>query len=172
MNSIKAVWCHQLGHNKDALCSLLAHTDDFLGITATCLFEECSNPIYMFPILCYKCEELIGYGDEDSYYAIIICTGCYGKRCYEDDLCVVCTARTEWEQVYQNRGVPSDIPEFLYDDQPLHELIFEAGMTSSKSEARRLVKQNAVKIVDEKLDKTPSKGDIIKIGKRRFVKLI
>ena len=56
-------------------------------------------------------------------------------------------------------------------------MIFDAGILKSKGEARRLIKQGAVKlnskpIVDIK-SIISSKGDqILKIGKRRFLKVI
>ena len=172
MNSIKSVWCHQRLHPKDEICSILAHTDDFLGITTTCLSMTCTNSKYSEPLDCWKCKVLVAFTDIYGSVARILCTNCFGKRCTPDDYCIVCATRIEWERVHVDKGLPSEIPEFTYDDQPLHALIYEAGLASSKAEARRLIKQNAVKIINEKLDKTPSKGDIIKVGKRRFVKLI
>ncbi|MEE8638935.1 MAG: S4 domain-containing protein, partial [bacterium] len=55
-------------------------------------------------------------------------------------------------------------------------LLQEAGLASSKSEARRLIAQNAVTINDEKVEDPQAEvrldgGEIIKVGKRRFVQV-
>ena len=76
------------------------------------------------------------------------------------------------------KGIPDDIPTFkLESDDLIVNVIFDAGILKSKGEARRLIKQGAVKlnskpIVDIK-SIISSKGDqILKIGKRRFLKVI
>jgi tyrosyl-tRNA synthetase len=76
------------------------------------------------------------------------------------------------------KGIPDDIPTFkLESDDLIVNVIFNAGILKSKGEARRLIKQGAVKlnskpIVDIK-STISSKGDqILKIGKRRFLKVI
>ena len=50
-------------------------------------------------------------------------------------------------------------------------------MVSSKSEARRMIKQGAVSIDGKKIDDLnhlliPRKKGVVKVGKRRFLKLI
>ena len=49
-------------------------------------------------------------------------------------------------------------------------------MVSSNGDAKRMVKQGAVKINDEKIDDPfisidPGSGNILKVGKRRFLKI-
>ena len=56
-------------------------------------------------------------------------------------------------------------------------LMVEAGLAKSNGEARRLIKQGAVKINDEKITDeraqiTPENGMIIRSGKRGFAKII
>jgi len=58
----------------------------------------------------------------------------------------------------------------------LVDIIANAGLTKSKGEARRLIKQNAVKLDGEKctdINHRLSVGEevIIKVGKRRFLKV-
>ena len=64
----------------------------------------------------------------------------------------------------------------LNSDQLLVEVIASTGLTKSKGEARRLIKQNAVKLDGEicaDINHTLTVGEeiIIKVGKRRFIKV-
>ena len=87
-------------------------------------------------------------------------------------------AENYFNTVVVGKGIPDDIPTFkLESDDLIVNVIFDAGILKSKGEARRLIKQGAVKlnskpIVDIK-SIISSKGDqILKIGKRRFLKVI
>ena len=56
-------------------------------------------------------------------------------------------------------------------------VIFDAGLLKSKGEARRMVKQGAVKLDGKPVDDikktlTPNGEQILKVGKRRFLKVI
>ena len=75
--------------------------------------------------------------------------------------------------------VPDDIPEYiLTSDKLLVDVLAEANLTSSRGEARRLIKQNAVKIDkiiinDINYMLKPNKEEIVlKVGKRRFLKIM
>ena len=87
-------------------------------------------------------------------------------------------AENYFNTVVVGKGIPDDIPTFkLESDDLIVNVIFDAGILKSKGEARRMIKQGAVKlnskpIVDIK-SIISSKGDqILKIGKRRFLKVI
>ena len=87
-------------------------------------------------------------------------------------------AENYFNTVVVGKGIPDDIPTFkLESDDLIVNVIFNAGILKSKGEVRRLIKQGAVKlnskpIVDIK-STISSKGDqILKIGKRRFLKVI
>ena len=92
-------------------------------------------------------------------------------------------ARDNFERVVQGRGLPQDIPEYSISNttQQIHLLLKDAGIVSSNGEAKRLINQNAVEIipnsgssysVDPEMNElTLSPGDVIKIGKRRFIRL-
>ena len=87
-------------------------------------------------------------------------------------------AENYFNTVVVGKGIPDDIPTFkLESDDLIVNVIFNAGILKSKGEARRMIKQGAVKlnskpIVDIK-SIISSKGDqILKIGKRRFLKVI
>jgi tyrosyl-tRNA synthetase len=59
----------------------------------------------------------------------------------------------------------------------LLDVIFEAGMVQSKGEGRRLMQQSAVSIGDERVTDpaalVPDAEEcIVKVGKRRFVKIV
>lgn len=88
-------------------------------------------------------------------------------------------AENHFDQIHLKKDVPDDIPEYLLkSDKLLVDLLAETNLTSSRGEARRLIKQNAVKI-----DKTiindinymlkPNTEEIVlKVGKRRFLKVL
>ena len=51
------------------------------------------------------------------------------------------------------------------------------NMVSSNSEAKRMIKQGAVKLNDEKVEDihlqiSPNKSTVLKVGKRKFLKII
>lgn len=87
-------------------------------------------------------------------------------------------AQENFINVFQKKENPEDIKEFKIkeDKKKLIDIISEAGLTSSKGEARRLIEQGAVKIdskVENKWDKEVKikDGTIIQAGKRKFIKI-
>ena len=65
----------------------------------------------------------------------------------------------------------------LSKDDLIVNVIFDAGILQSKGEARRMIKQGAVKLDNEKIDDMhatilPGNEQIIKVGKRRFLRVI
>ena len=87
-------------------------------------------------------------------------------------------AETNFDKIFIGKEVPDNIPEVKLDkDELLVHIIASNKLVSSKSEARRLIDQGAVKIDDEKCldrDQIINKGKsiIIKVGKRRFLKIL
>jgi tyrosyl-tRNA synthetase len=90
------------------------------------------------------------------------------------------SAQAHFRSVVQRKEVPADLPSVeirLGDRGPLKlfEVLVEAGLASSKSEARRLVKQGAVSIERERVMdpmETLEVGEIlIQVGKRRFARV-
>lgn len=90
-------------------------------------------------------------------------------------------AETEFDNIFVKKGLPDEIEEFNIDsslkEMEILDLIITVGFAPSKGEARRLVAQGGVTIDGEKvsdikevikLDKTK----ILKVGKRKFIKLI
>ncbi len=88
--------------------------------------------------------------------------------------------REQFEAVFKKKKLPDEVPEYKYTRGcDLIGLLVDAKMLPSRSEARRMIKQNAVGVVDgDKLtDFEMVLGDefaqkVIKIGKRKFLKLI
>ena len=87
-------------------------------------------------------------------------------------------AEQHFNTVVVNKGVPNEIPEFkLQNEDLIVNVIFGSGLLKSKGEARRMIKQSAVKldgvIVDDIQATISPKGEqILKVGKRRFLKVI
>ncbi len=88
-------------------------------------------------------------------------------------------AEAHFDNVVVSKGVPDDMPIFeLSEDKSIVDIISEAGLLQSKSEARRMIKQGAVKLNDEKILDIQAmlafsnNEHILKVGKRRFLKII
>lgn len=85
-------------------------------------------------------------------------------------------AQEEFEKVFSKKEAPADILEWSNKDSSvLIDVLVKSGMVSSRSEAKRLFEQGAVNVNDKvSIDwgyKT-NRGDIIKVGSRRFLKII
>lgn len=89
-------------------------------------------------------------------------------------------AEANFEQVFTKGGLPDEIAEVeLSFNEPvwLAKLLVEAGLVKSTSDGRRMIKQGAVsldgeKATDEKAEITPEGELLVKVGKRRFAKVI
>mgnify|MGYP003799701101 FL=1 len=85
------------------------------------------------------------------------------------------TAREEFERVFSRGEIPGEIAEYrIHDGQVILDVVVEAKMAASKNEARRLIKQGAVALDGRRIQDEEEKvsSGILKVGKRRFVKLI
>ena len=81
---------------------------------------------------------------------------------------------------FQKKNIPDNIDEIFFsmsgDSMPLANLLKECGMTSSTSEAIRMIKQGAVridekKIIDTKHIVSSNTSAIYQVGKRKFKKI-
>ena len=108
-------------------------------------------------------------------------------------------AEEHFSQVFQKREMPDEIPEFSFsfafdappdneeddktgklpwygtDDFDVSYILVKTGQARSRSEANRLIAQGAVSIDDKKISSNIAcveSGSIIKVGKRRFAKVI
>lgn len=88
------------------------------------------------------------------------------------------SAESEFRTVFQKQGLPEDIPICKVKGEILLvDLIVEQDLASSKSEARRLIQQSAVKLDDDVIEDINSSiqvkdPQVLRVGKRRFLKLI
>tara|TARA_B100000003_G_scaffold151228_1_gene136477 strand:- start:2100 stop:3299 length:1200 start_codon:yes stop_codon:yes gene_type:complete len=84
-------------------------------------------------------------------------------------------AEDHFDEVIVNKSIPDDIPEFQIErETSLVDAAFLSKVVASKSEVRRLVKQGAVSVDGKKIDDASLSlvsGQVIKIGKRRFLKI-
>lgn len=89
-------------------------------------------------------------------------------------------AEENFEKVFQKGGVPDDLPEMRCAATApiaLPQLLLDAGLVASTSEGRRMIKQSAVsidgeKVADMKMEIQPQGEILIKVGKRRFSKVV
>lgn len=90
-------------------------------------------------------------------------------------------AEEEFKRVFHGRGLPDEIPEFAVSakDQPIWivRLLTASGMASSGGQARRLiagggVKINGQKVTDDSLELKVEGELVMKIGKKRFLKVV
>ena len=100
-------------------------------------------------------------------------------------------AQGHFERVVQGRSLPDEIPEVSLADLEqgtasengsvrADRLLVVAGLASSNAEARRLLSQGAVELIqasggsarieDERAAITPAAGDVLRAGRRRFVR--
>lgn len=88
--------------------------------------------------------------------------------------------RAQFEAVFAKGKVPDEVPEYsLKQPQTLLDVLVLADLVSSKGEGRRLITQKAVGFVDgakmtdpQFILTTEHQGQVIKAGKRKFLRLI
>ncbi len=93
-------------------------------------------------------------------------------------------AQNHFITVFQQRALPGEIEEVVLASEELEDgqirlvkLLTALGLQASGSEAKRSIQQGAVRINTNRIDDPlaaviPVNGDIIQVGKRKFVKLI
>ncbi len=94
-------------------------------------------------------------------------------------------AAAEFDRVFAQGQLPSELEEVSIPAERLDpdgkirivDLIVVAGFASSNGEARRFIRQGAVRLnsellTDETLSLSPRDGEILQVGKRRIVKIV
>ncbi len=88
-------------------------------------------------------------------------------------------AAAEFDRVFAAKQTPTEIPEIAVPSGKIGivSLVVQAGFAKSNGEARRLINQNAVSIDGDKITDTetvvnPQNEQILRVGKRRFGKII
>jgi len=137
---------------------------------------------YFLHILCRKPEEIKAMQAK-------VASGELHPRAVKDELgrCVVDRfvgagegqkASEEFARIFAQKELPDDMPDLKLDGEiGIIDLVVKAGFASSTSEARRLVQQGGVKINDEAVTDvkaviTPVDGMILKVGKRKFARIV
>ncbi|MBZ0178252.1 MAG: tyrosine--tRNA ligase [Melioribacteraceae bacterium] len=88
-------------------------------------------------------------------------------------------AQSEFDKIFINKGVPDYMQEYKPDQQEMGiiDLIVKVNFAPSNGEARRLIAQGGVTIDGEKITDFKEivefdKEKILKVGKRKFIKLL
>ncbi len=88
-------------------------------------------------------------------------------------------AEREFERVFSQSQIPSDIPEYTINkgSEWIVRLLTETNLVTSGGEARRMIKQGAVSIDGKKVNSADidieiRNGMVIKVGKRRFCRIV
>jgi tyrosyl-tRNA synthetase len=84
-------------------------------------------------------------------------------------------AEENFVRVFQQRDMPEDMPEYsLVSGQSVLDVLEASGLVQSRSEGRRLIAQNGVRLDGEVLDDPnqpfPNPG-VLRAGKRRFTRV-
>jgi len=87
-------------------------------------------------------------------------------------------AEEHFQRVFRERKLPQEMPEYrLTAPSSLVDIMADAGLVPSKSEARRLIRQGGVRLDDERVTDidavvTPDGERVLQVGKRRFLRLV
>lgn len=88
-------------------------------------------------------------------------------------------AEAEFKKVFSNRETPTNMPIKKINDEKMNivDLLVELEMSTSKSEARRLVEQGGVEVANTKITDPSeiieiSDGLVIRAGKLKFMKVV
>ena len=87
-------------------------------------------------------------------------------------------AEQDFDNLFIKKDVPDNISEIKIDsDKKLIEIMVSNNMVASNGEAKRMIKQGAVKINENKVSDinveiSPDSNIILKVGKRKFLKII
>ena len=96
---------------------------------------------------------------------------------YHDDE-AASRAEINFDKIFVIKSIPDNIPEFkVASEIKIIDCIYKANLITSRSEIKRLIKQGAVRVNDEQiLDLNfmvkAKKHNVIKVGKRKFLKIV
>lgn len=83
-------------------------------------------------------------------------------------------AKEYWISTFSKKEIPDDMLEFSLQSKDILSVLVESNLVTSKSEARRAISQNGVKINSEVITDvahTVQSGDIVQKGKMHFIKI-
>ena len=88
-------------------------------------------------------------------------------------------AAEEFRRLFAGGGLPDEMPEVRLPQPTMNivELIMLAALAPSKSESRRLVTQKAVSVGDQTITDVNAQvamqsGQVLRVGKRRFARIV
>jgi tyrosyl-tRNA synthetase len=88
-------------------------------------------------------------------------------------------AQEHFERTVQRGEIPEDMPtvKVALDAARLSRVLVDAGLASSMGDARRLITQRAVEVngvtaTADELPKPLAAGDVIRVGKRRYARVV
>jgi tyrosyl-tRNA synthetase len=87
-------------------------------------------------------------------------------------------AEEAFQRVFQDRGLPENMPSYKVKvEMALVDVMLDANLVSSKSDARRMIKQHAVRLEDALIEDVNAtlwvtSPQVLRVGKRRFLQLL
>jgi len=85
-------------------------------------------------------------------------------------------AEASFDRIFVRHEAPVEMPvmELPHEGLPVAEILVRSGLTASKGEARRLVRQGGVYVDGQKIEEEMEvlRQGILKVGKRRFLRLL
>jgi len=88
------------------------------------------------------------------------------------------TAEKEFDALFIQKDEPDDMPEYrLAESEKLIGIMVKNGMVASNGEGKRMISQGGVRLDKEKVDDIhstiePGKNVVLKVGKRKFLRII
>ena len=84
-------------------------------------------------------------------------------------------AETDFDQKFRQHLAPDEMPEIVPSNpEDLTQTLVEAGLARTRSEANRLIQQGGVSVKGTRVSGLPFRledGDVVKVGKRNFVRI-
>ncbi len=87
-------------------------------------------------------------------------------------------AEVNFDKIFIKKDIPDDIPTYsISKPEKIVDVIYDSNLVNSKSEIKRLIKQGAVKVADVSISDIQytvdnSEDVVVKVGKRKFIKII
>ena len=163
-----------LDEPKDMFGKLMTLKDEMIGD----YFESCTR-VPMLQVNEFKAslkDKVMNPKDIKKILAKEIISFFYDRKKADE-------AEKEFEQVFEDKKLPSEIEEVKIEEEKLNvqDLLVKLNLASSKGEAKRVIEQGGVRAIkgenieeikDWQLEMQIEKGVIIQVGKRNFKKII
>jgi tyrosyl-tRNA synthetase len=85
-------------------------------------------------------------------------------------------AYEHFSTAFSKNAIPEDIPEMTLASMPMPNVLKEAGLCATTSDARRMIQQGGVKVDGERYDalEPPPVGQsfVVQVGKRKFMRMV